>query len=54
MVRGIRPVRATPLGLEVQLDLLTGLTGFRRMADENVFVEAEGNIEGVTPVFHLR
>jgi len=54
VVRAIRPVRATPLGLEVQLDLLTGLTGFRRMADENVFVEADGNIEGVTPVFHLR
>ncbi len=54
VVRGMRPVRATPLGLEVQLDLLTGLTGFRRMADENVFVEADGNIEGVTPVFHLR
>lgn len=54
VVRGIRPVRATPIGLEIQLDLLTGLTGFRRMADENVLIEADGNIEGVTPVFHLR
>lgn len=54
VVRGIRPVRATPMGLEIQLDLLTGLTGFRRMADESVFVEADGNLEGVTPVFHLR
>lgn len=54
VVRGIRPVRATPMGLEVQLDLLTGLTGFRRMADESVLVEADGNLEGVTPVFHLR
>ena len=34
--------------------LLTGLTGFRRMADAQVLVEADGNIEGVTPVFHLR
>lgn len=54
VVRGVRPVRATPQGLELELDLLTGLTGFRRMADEAVFVEADGNIEGVTPVFHLR
>lgn len=54
VVRGIRPVRATPMGLELQLDLLTGLTGFRHMADSNVLVEADGNIDGVTPVFHLR
>ncbi len=54
VVRGVRPVRATPIGLELELDLLTGLTGFRRMADEQVLVEADGNIEGVTPVFHLR
>ena len=54
VVRGMRPVRATPQGLEIELDLLTGLTGFRRMADAQVLVEADGNIEGVTPVFHLR
>ena len=36
------------------LGLLTGLTGFRHMADSNVLVEADGNIYGVTPVFHLR
>ncbi|MBB3344932.1 DUF2066 domain-containing protein [Luteimonas sp. RC10] len=54
VVRAIRPLRATPRGLEVQLDLLTGLSGFRRMADENVLVEADGAPEGVTPTFHLR
>nr|WP_328797072.1 DUF2066 domain-containing protein [Luteimonas deserti] len=54
VVRAVRPVRATPLGLEVELDLLTGLAGFRRMADDQVLVEADGNLEGVTPVFHLR
>ncbi|MBC7990788.1 MAG: DUF2066 domain-containing protein, partial [Luteimonas sp.] len=54
VVRRITPVRATPEGLEVDLELLTGMPGFRRMIDEDVLVEAEGGIEGVTPVFQLR
>lgn len=54
VVRGVRPLRATAQGLEVELDLLTGMTGFRRMVDEQVFIEAEGALEGLTPVFHLR
>ena len=54
VVRRITPVRATPEGLEVDLELLTGMPGFRRMVDEDVLVEAEGGIEGVTPVFQLR
>lgn len=54
VVRGIVPVKATPDNLEVDLDLLTGLTGLRRVLDEEVLVEAEGNIEGVPPVFVLR
>ena len=33
VVRGITPVRATPEGLELELELLTGLPGFRRLAD---------------------
>lgn len=54
VVRGITPVKATPDMLEVDLDLLTGMSGFRRVLDENLLVEAEGNIEGVPPVFRLR
>jgi len=54
MVRGMRPVRATPNSLELELDLLTGLPGFRRNLGDSVLVESDGNIEGVTPEFHLR
>src|SRR3546814_14169451 len=39
VVRGITPLRATPQGLEVDLELLTGLPGFRRMVDEDVLLE---------------
>src|SRR3546814_19503943 len=39
VVRGITPLRATPQGLEVDLELLTGLPGFRRMVDEDVLPE---------------
>lgn len=54
VVRHITPVRATPEGLEVDLDLMTGMPGFRRLIDADVLVEAEGGIEVVTPVFRLR
>ena len=54
VVRGIRPLRATPNSLELELDLLTGLEGFRRVLDESVLVESGGNIEGVPPEFYLR
>lgn len=54
VVRGIVPVRANADTLEVDLDLLTGLSGFRRVIDPDVLVEADGNIEGVPPVFRLR
>lgn len=54
VVRRIAPVRAAGDQLEVDLDLLSGLPGFRRMLDEEVLVEAPGNIEGVPPVFILR
>lgn len=53
VVRRIAPVKATPESLEVDLDLLTGLSGLRRVLDEDVLSEAEGNIEGVPPVFVL-
>lgn len=54
VVRGFRPVRATPDSLELELDLLTGLAGFRRVLDESVLVESGANIEGAMPEFHLR
>jgi hypothetical protein len=54
VVRGIVPVKATPDNLEVDLDLLTGLPGLRRVLNKEVLAEAEGNIEGVPPVFVLR
>ena len=54
VVRRIAPVRAAGDTLEVDLDLLSGLAGFRRVIDQEVLVEASGNIEGVPPVFVLR
>ena len=39
---------------ESVIDLLSGMSGFRRMIDGDVLVEADGNIEGVPPVFLLR
>ena len=39
VVRGMTPLRATPEGLEVDLELLTGLPGFRRMVDDEVLLE---------------
>jgi hypothetical protein len=49
VVRGITPLRATPEGLEVELDLLTGLAGFRHMADDDVLLEVGGGEEGQAP-----
>ena len=53
VVRAIRPARAVGDRLEVELDLLTGLPGFRRTLDGDVLVEVEGG-DGVTPVYVLR
>jgi hypothetical protein len=53
VVRAIRPQRATPDRLEVELDLLTGLAGFRRMVDEDVLIEMEGE-DALVPVYLLR
>lgn len=53
VVRAIRPVQASGERLELELDLLSGLPGFRRMADDAVLLELEGG-EGATPVFVLR
>lgn len=53
VVRAIRPQRAMPDRLEVELDLLTGLAGFRRMADDGVLLEMEGE-DALVPVYLLR
>jgi len=50
VVRRITPVRATPQGLEVDLDLATGMSGFRRLLDDDVLLDEEGE----PPVFRLR
>lgn len=53
VVRGIRPIRAMPDGLEAELELLTGIAGFRRMVDGDVLVEVEGG-DGIVPMYRLR
>ena len=50
VVRHFTPVRATPAGLEVDLDLATGLNGFRRLLDQQVLQDEEGE----PPVFRLQ
>ncbi|MHC9085008.1 DUF2066 domain-containing protein [Luteimonas sp. RIT-PG2_3] len=52
VVRGFRPVRAMPGQLEVDLDLLSGIAGFRRVVDGDVLSEVEGG--NLVPTFHLR
>jgi hypothetical protein len=41
VVRGMTPVRAAPEGLVVDLDLVSGLPGFRRLLDPDVLSETE-------------
>lgn len=53
VVQGITPVRATPGGLELELELLTGLPGFRSLADERVLVETEMLLDTGTPIYRL-
>jgi hypothetical protein len=50
VVRRVVPVRATPEGLQVDLDLTTGLSGFRRLIDDSVLHDEEGE----PPVFRLQ
>ena len=51
VVRRITPLRATPEGLELQLELTSGLSGFRRMVGKDgVLVDSEGE----PPTFRLR
>jgi hypothetical protein len=51
VVRKITPQRATPEGVTLALELPTGMSGFRRMAErDDVIVPAEGD----APVYRLR
>jgi hypothetical protein len=52
VVRGIRPLRAGPGALELELDLLTGLAGFRRAVGAGDVLAGGG--EGDPAMFHLR
>jgi hypothetical protein len=49
VVRRVIPVRATPEGLQVDLDLATGLSGFRRLLNNDMLQDEEGD----PPVFRL-
>ena len=49
VVRRITPVRATPQGLEVELELVTGMPGLQPHAREDGWSSAEGG-EGDPPV----
>lgn len=51
VVRRITPVRATPEGLQVDLELSSGLSGFRRMVGNGDVLSAD---EGEPPTFRLR
>ena len=51
VVRKITPVRASGNTLEVDLELLTGMSGFKRMLGDDSPLEGG---EGEPPVYHLR
>jgi hypothetical protein len=51
VVRGMAPMRTTPTGLVIDLDLLTGLPGLKRAVGGGDVLVAD---EGETPVFRLR
>ena len=52
MVKRFVPVRATPDGLELMLELSTGMSGFKRLIDDDVLVS--GDSDAVPQVFQLR
>ena len=53
VVQRVTPVRATAQGLELELELLTGLPGFRRLADDQVLAEMEVLLDTGTPIYRL-
>lgn len=52
VVKHFVPLRATPEGLELELELSTGMAGFKRLIDSDVLVP--GDSDAVPQVFHLR
>lgn len=53
VVQRITPVRATGEVVEFELELLSGLPGFRRLADARVLSEVETTVDTGTPLFRL-
>ncbi|HEU0307043.1 MAG TPA: DUF2066 domain-containing protein, partial [Lysobacter sp.] len=51
IVRRITPQRAAPDSVTFSLDLASGLSGFKRMADRDGVIVAD---EGDTPIYRLR
>ncbi|BDU17674.1 DUF2066 domain-containing protein [Lysobacter auxotrophicus] len=54
VVRRITPVRATPQGLEYELDLVSGMPGFNRLLARDGVVDVLEGLEGQPPVYRLR
>lgn len=54
VVRKITPVRATAGGVELELDLISGLPGLKRMSEGDDVIEAQEGLEGQPPVYRLR
>ena len=52
VVKRFIPLRATPEGLELRLELSTGMAGFRRLLDDGVLVP--GDSDAVPATFHMR
>ncbi|WP_058834095.1 DUF2066 domain-containing protein [Luteimonas abyssi] len=53
VVRRVVPVRATADGVEFELELVTGLPGFRRLLDGEQLVEVESLVDTGVPIFRL-
>ncbi|HZX78503.1 DUF2066 domain-containing protein [Lysobacter sp.] len=54
VVRRATPVRATPQGLEYELDLVSGLPGLHRLLGRDGVVDVLEGLEGQPPVYRLR
>ena len=52
VVKRFIPLRATPEGLELSLELSTGMPGFRRLLGDDVLVA--GDSDAVPVTFHMR
>lgn len=54
VVRRATPVRATPQGLEYELELVSGLPGLHRLLGRDGVVDVLEGLEGQPPVYRLR